>query len=213
MNNHIFKVHAEETETQPSTLLKVESRYDKDYWLFVDVAETATLTHLDKFLRDIWLECCGHMSAFMDGRDEIPKNTRIKSLLPGGIFLYDYDFGSTTSLVITVLDKLSRPKQKKPVRLIARNEAPELFCSCGKPADVICQECLFEGDEDHLFYCEACMEKHDHEMYLSVTNSPRMGQCGYDGEWDTFKFIPPENMEKDGKKPARKASSKKPKAK
>jgi len=24
----------------------------------------ATLTDLDGFLRDIWLECCGHLSAF-----------------------------------------------------------------------------------------------------------------------------------------------------
>ena len=32
--------------------------------MFIEMQETATLEDLDSFLRDIWLECCGHLSAF-----------------------------------------------------------------------------------------------------------------------------------------------------
>lgn len=34
------------------------------YWLYLEMPARATLTDLDGFLRDIWLECCGHLSAF-----------------------------------------------------------------------------------------------------------------------------------------------------
>jgi hypothetical protein len=44
--------------------LFVEARYDKAYWLHVALPANAALSTLDRFLRDIWLECCGHMSAF-----------------------------------------------------------------------------------------------------------------------------------------------------
>ncbi|MCM1046496.1 MAG: hypothetical protein NC417_13400 [Candidatus Gastranaerophilales bacterium] len=48
--------------------LAVYAKYDKNYWLFVEMKDTATLKDLDCFLRDIWVECCGHLSAFeIDG--------------------------------------------------------------------------------------------------------------------------------------------------
>jgi hypothetical protein len=30
------------------------------YWMHLEVAAGTTLTILDRFLRDTWLECCGH---------------------------------------------------------------------------------------------------------------------------------------------------------
>ena len=48
--------------------LAVYPKYNRDYWLYVEVKETATLKDVDQFLRDIWVECCGHLSAFyIDG--------------------------------------------------------------------------------------------------------------------------------------------------
>jgi hypothetical protein len=44
--------------------LLVEGRYIKDYWLRLEVPAATSLQNLDRFLRGIWLECCGHMSAF-----------------------------------------------------------------------------------------------------------------------------------------------------
>ena len=63
MKNHILKCHAGEAG-QECRLLKIEGAYDKGYWLYVDIPVDKTLNALDKFLRKIWLECCGHMSEF-----------------------------------------------------------------------------------------------------------------------------------------------------
>lgn len=54
---------------KPSKLfrLRVEATYAPEYFLDVEIKETATLRVLDQFLRDIWLECCGHLSAFTIG--------------------------------------------------------------------------------------------------------------------------------------------------
>ena len=47
----------------------VEGRTRPDYWLHLEAPADATLADLDAFLRGIWLECCGHLSAFAIGRD------------------------------------------------------------------------------------------------------------------------------------------------
>lgn len=45
-------------------ILEVSSKYDKNYWLYITIDVNCTLKDLDKFLRDIWVECCGHLSMF-----------------------------------------------------------------------------------------------------------------------------------------------------
>src|SRR2546421_10635595 len=37
------------------------------YWMHLEVVAGTTLATLDHFLRGIWLECCGHLSAFTIG--------------------------------------------------------------------------------------------------------------------------------------------------
>lgn len=37
------------------------------YWMFIALPKDASLGQLDQFLRDIWLECCGHLSEFTIG--------------------------------------------------------------------------------------------------------------------------------------------------
>jgi hypothetical protein len=44
--------------------LMVEGTYAPVFWLHLAVPANAALRDLDQFLRDIWLECCGHLSAF-----------------------------------------------------------------------------------------------------------------------------------------------------
>jgi hypothetical protein len=44
--------------------LVVEGRYLPMYWMHLNVPADLTLADFDAFLRDIWLECCGHLSAF-----------------------------------------------------------------------------------------------------------------------------------------------------
>lgn len=44
--------------------LAVEGTYAIDYWMHIEIPASAALTELDRFLRDVWLECCGHLSEF-----------------------------------------------------------------------------------------------------------------------------------------------------
>lgn len=187
MKNHLFNAHGGEIG-QECRLLKIEGAYDKNYWLYVDIPVGKTLNALDKFLRNIWLECCGHMSEFQD----MGKGTKIGNLREGSQFLHLYDFGSPTKTLITVIGTTWRPPQKEAVRLLARNIPPQFSCSeCGAPAKYLDMECQWSYED--LFYCEKCAEKYvDEEMLLPVTNSPRMGVCGYTGELDTFAFVQPE---------------------
>ena len=128
---HLSSKHpCEETDCQKCVLLRVEGAYEKVYWLYLDMPLTSTLKTLDTFLREIWLECCGHMSAFfLRSGGEVGKNTKLGTLPAGLTLHYDYDFGNTTELQITLLGTVSRPKQRKAVRLLCRN-LPLVF-KCG----------------------------------------------------------------------------------
>ena len=185
MKNHILKVHGAEEGGQECVLLKIEGA-DKNYWLYVDMPVTGSLTSLDSFLRKIWLECCGHLSEFSDGRYHvIGKGQKIGRFQIGDRMLHQYDFGDTTETLVSIIGSTTRKPQRASVRLLARNNAPVFPCAvCGKEADYICCECLWESDNP--FFCEECVANHEHEYMLPVTNSPRMGVCAYAGELDTF---------------------------
>src|SRR5215471_953202 len=45
----------------------VEGRYNPQYWMHLEMPASYPLEDLDYFLRDIWLECCGHLSEFTIG--------------------------------------------------------------------------------------------------------------------------------------------------
>ena len=47
--------------------LVVQGQYLPMYWMHLEVPGGVTLAGLDQFLRDIWVECCGHLSAFKIG--------------------------------------------------------------------------------------------------------------------------------------------------
>lgn len=54
----------------PAFVISVSDRHaPSDYWLHLEVPSHAPLRELDGCLRDLWLECCGHLSMFeIDGR-------------------------------------------------------------------------------------------------------------------------------------------------
>lgn len=189
---HALTAHPHDGDGQDCIVMKVEDTGSKMYWLYLDIAATSTLKTLDTFLRKIWLECCGHMSSFYEPRyGEVGMSRKIADYPVGFSFLYEYDFGDTTQLKITIVGYGKRPKQRTAVRLLGRNEVYHFACQkCGKYADYICVECTWE--DQNPFLCKACAEDHEHgkEMSLPVVNSPRMGVCGYCGELDEFEFDP-----------------------
>ena len=162
------------------------------YRLDLLAAPGTTLDDLDVFLRDIWLECCGHLSVFRVGgqtyssyEDDwgfydssadfelswLPVSTEIR---------YDYDLGTSTGLRIKRLSPLRHGRSGARVVLAARNEPPVLECACGSEAIVVNR--YSEWDDDWVF-CARCLEQADvdFEALAPLTNSPRMGVCGYDG--------------------------------
>ena len=166
------------------------------WWLYVLARTNATLGDLDNFLRDTWLECCGHLSSFEilgktyesggdpvfgSDHDESEMSIQLdKVLKPKLKFTHEYDFGTTTELELKVLTE-ANSSYSEPIKLLARNDPPELLCDvCKKPAKVICTDCILEGQG---WLCTKCSSKHecDEEMFLPVVNSPRTGVCGYTG--------------------------------
>jgi len=173
--------------------LVVEGRYAPGYWMHLEAPADATLEYLDEFLRGIWLECCGHMSAFMiegttysvepmaDFDDESMQVRLDEVLSPGMKFYHEYDFGSTTHLALKVVSQEQKQIKGKSIAVLARNEPPEFSCmSCGKMAAHVCTECILSGGG---CLCDECATEHEcgEEMLLPIVNSPRVGVCGYTG--------------------------------
>lgn len=185
--------------------LLVEGADAPMYWMHLEMPVTATLADLDVFLRNQWLECCGHLSAFrigdesydsvmhnawkfedepddLWGLDENPmdKAKLAEVIKVGDEFSHEYDFGTTTELKLKVVAEVEKAPSQRKVEVLARNAAPDIRCdNCGGVATEICTECV---DEEGGWLCDKCAKKHNkrHEdMFLPVVNSPRMGMCAY----------------------------------
>jgi hypothetical protein len=172
------------SKSQPIFHIMAQGAYSPEYWLHLKISSDAKLKDLDQFLRDIWLECCGHMSLFRQGRHELKMGSKLMDVLrPGMELIHEYDFGDTTELLVKVIAQCEGPiKAKSPIEILARNDPPEILCNkCGQALAVeICVECQ---SEDSGWLCESCAREHgwDEEMRLPVANSPRTGVCGYTG--------------------------------
>jgi hypothetical protein len=169
--------------------LRIQDAYDKDFWLDLEMNGSASLDKLDKYLRVIWLECCGHLSKFTIGGwsgMDVGKARKADSIFePGLVLRHLYDFGTTSETDIKVVGlREGKPTSKHPIALLARNQMPEAVCQeCGQPAKWLCIECLYEEDKSG-YLCDEHVEEHPHENYgepMPLINSPRTGMCGYEG--------------------------------
>jgi hypothetical protein len=186
----------------PATIYHIKVSSYKPFWLHLEMQATATLENLDSFLRDIWLECCGHLSEFRinDTAYLVPMALEgwwdpearsmwvpLQEVLSAkDRFEYQYDFGSTTYLEGQIYAAREGVLGDK-IRILARNTMPKIQCTgCGAEATTICVECW-------EVYCKTCLAEHSdaEEMALPVVNSPRMGVCGFTGAHDSDDFAPP----------------------
>ena len=172
--------------------LRVQDAYVKAFWLDLEVRGTAKLKDLDKYLRAIWLECCGHMSQFSRGGfggRTAAMTRQVRDVLADGTeWTHLYDFGDTSeTLVRAMAVREGRPATKHPVALLVRNVAPAYSCmDCEQPAKWFCRECRMEHDLVGTL-CDAHEKTHPHREYgepVALVNSPRLGMCGYDGPAD-----------------------------
>jgi hypothetical protein len=194
MTKHL-KTHLKDDGDTRLFHIRVDGLYQPEYWLHIEIPVDAKLKDLDEFLRDVWLECCGHLSAFeIDGTryysdyfdfdlDPMAKDMNVKLsevLEVGKEFYHVYDFGDSTELRLKVVGERMGRKGKEKVRILARNEPPDIRCSCGKVAKWVCPICLYEGN---AWFCDECAKEHEcgEDVLLPVVNSPRCGVCGYEG--------------------------------
>jgi hypothetical protein len=169
--------------------LVVESPGDPRYWLHLEMPAAGKLQALDGFLRDIWLECCGHLSAFkIEGQkrhspmrvlselrnflasgtdewadpNELDMGSRVGDVFEMGPKLsYEYDFGSTTALSLKMVGEREGPVKKAgEVSLLARNDPPNILCGmCEKAPATIID--MENAYDESGWLCDACAEKDD----------------------------------------------------
>lgn len=171
-------------------MLQARDAWRGDYWLYLEMKGTATLSDLDQYLRAIWLECCGHLSQFSIGGwsgDEIPMGRIIDQVFrPDVEITHIYDFGSSSHTLLQSMDtRQGKPLTRPPIYLMARNNPPKIPCiECGEPASWLCLECMYERQTSGAV-CDEHVEQHQkHDNYgptLEIVNSPRVGMCGYKG--------------------------------
>ena len=119
---------------QDTFLLEVRGKRFPEYVLFMEVNGNAgALKDIDKQLRNVWLECCGHLSSFKinnltyESHPDPEYNPREKSMQvkvnrifkEGMIFEYTYDFGSSTELLIKVVSTNRSHKENKDTHIDA----------------------------------------------------------------------------------------------
>jgi hypothetical protein len=62
--------------------IMVQGAHAPEYWLHLKVSSEAKLKVLDTFLREIWLECCGHLSAFRHFNRELRMQRKLFDIQP-----------------------------------------------------------------------------------------------------------------------------------
>jgi len=189
-------------------MIKVEDFYNTDYWFYIQARDNASLRDLDNFLRDIWLECCQHLSSFSiksktytsfiddqnymsdDYFDEIENYSLNDVLTKGIVFKHIYDYGSSTHLKLTVVESYSGISTLASITLLARNIMEDYKCvKCGETAIYLVVDNDWDKETTLCVKCSEIYADENDESYLcNITNSPRIGVCGYEGERDIYKL-------------------------
>ena len=202
---------------EPSLLIRVTDKFHKKFWLLIIASPDATLRDLDLFIRDVWVECCGHLSDFSigrvhfcsDGADEDMDVYIMDVLQPGDDSLYKYDFGSTTTLRVTVLRAVPIIPPDTEIVLLGQNSKAHHVChDCKEEADYAYRENQTAKTE---YFCSCCLESRgiDDEYCSYLANSPRAGVCGCDKSdidglpWHPFAEIRKKKHPRKRKQPVR----------
>lgn len=179
----------------PHMILMIEAKYIQFYWMVIKAKPDTRMETVDQFLKDIWVECCWHLSEFSESGHNISMDKKISDVfLYGNKIDYIYDFGSPTEITLSLIQSVDMINDKA-IQVILQNEEIEFKCSyCGKKASDLCQYC---SETEDIALCEACRENHEcfieeeEDCLVPIHNSPRLGVCGYTGyDTDATKYFP-----------------------
>lgn len=185
--SHLSNCHGRHVSKNPGAtdylLLLIQGKYAPQYWLVIKAKPDITMKRIDKFIRDIWVECCGHLSEFSDTYSTIPKTRLLAQVFSEARKVdYVYDFGSSTELSLSMIQTMQDVDEKE-IQILFRNKEVAFECSsCSNKAVAICPYCVDEGEG---FLCQSCIDKHKcvqdegEDLLSPLVNSPRAGVCGY----------------------------------
>ena len=196
MKKRVEEQNSTDKKQRNQFIIAIKSKYEgNDYCIYLSIDGTLGLVHIDQFIRDIWVECCGHLSGFrIRGKfyQDHSMNTRLNDILDiDEKFEYEYDFGSTTYLNLEVVDIIQVSSSFSQIEIIARNHDIKHECeTCGK-------EAKFFNYENDKWQCENCIdENNDMISEIEYCNSPRDGICGYEGHKEAENVYLPGNTKK-----------------
>ena len=185
LNSCIEKKFAKGKKSLYYLVIRNESNH---YYLHISIKSTATLNDLDGYIRDVWVECCGHMSDFYvrGERGELSMDMRLKKVFSNASDLeYIYDYGTSTKLNIEFVKEF-KGEQEHIIKTLTRNPLNQITCQkcLKKKAIGVCSQCIWD-EEAEAYLCEDCIPKHEcgEDMILPYVNSPRVGECAY-GSWE-----------------------------
>lgn len=200
MATHLKKHAIQYGENTNHFIIRIDSGPKEPFWMYVQVSTEATFGVLDKFLRAVWLECCGHLSEFTVDDKPAGMRKRLSALVSVGTsFTHQYDMGDTTELRLTVIERTAKifplrgwvhedAYQPPPlvmgegkVYIMALHDKVRYNCEeCGNEASYVCSLCIYEGVGT---LCKVCAPDHKcgEDMLLATAQSPRVGICGFEG--------------------------------
>jgi hypothetical protein len=151
-----------------------------DYWLHLAINRMITLDTMDAYLRDLWLECCGHMSGFtvdgvqytkpysedesrsMFGVEQRSMDVPLATVLDADAadqnqeFTYEYDFGTTTELTIRIVDTGSWDVAAADL-VVRSDDVPDIdgvhLLARNEPPRIECGECGASATK----VCQSCL--------------------------------------------------------
>jgi len=172
------------------------------YYMYCLADESCKMSDVDKFLKNCWCECCGHLSDFhtFPYGKKIGKSKLICDFIEKECMIqYTYDYGSSTEIIIDPVDVLvndttgvkntRKTKLHNPIKVILQNPKPLIKCTnkkCQKEATYYCY--------DNATCC-AHIPAEDRDVRVPICNSPRSGVCCY-GRSDDSDYLdsPNENV-------------------
>lgn len=180
-------------EVRDQFLISIKDKKNSGkYCIYMSIDANLKLQHLDKFIRDIWLECCEHhLSAFYIDKKEYSSNSdeqlkiniHLKDIINvNQKFEYKYDFDLTTSLVLEVVDLIKVSEDFKQIEIIARNNE-EAGCF-NSPRDGICK---YEGNKNgEVSYLPQNTKRCEDNTSIQNTNHKEIYEEKQDGNTLTY---------------------------
>ena len=159
---------------------------NKSYQMFAIFGTKCKFSHIDMFLRNMWCECCNHISTIAvfeevnknQTHKSVKFNTLISKYENANQFIYCYDMGSTTNIYFRIIEKLDGINKNTDIELLYRNEPFKIKCNNYKKCKGFS---MYVFDEN--MFCNECknnINEEKQEFILKLSNSPRTGICDYE---------------------------------